>query len=175
MKVIDAANCLIEIARMTGSAPIDNLKLNKLLYFAQAQSLLERGTPLFPDSVQAWDYGPVVRRVYDAFKKYKSEPIESTSKQLDLQSICGEDLDLLIRIIKAYGVYTSSSLVSMTHAQGSPWQQSYQQGKSNTISNESIIEYHKSHPLQSTKVPVKRPSVGYRDQDGYLVLPKDFD
>ncbi len=175
MKAIDVANCMIEIAHMMGNDHIDNLKLNKLLYFAQAQSLLERGTPLFSDPVQAWDYGPVVRKVYNAFKSNGKDPIKSSSKSFNSQDFRGEDLDVIIRIIRAYGNFASSSLVEMTHAEGSPWKQSYQSGKSNTISNESIIAYHKSHPLRSSKAPIARTSIGYRDADGYLVLPADYD
>ncbi|HUZ03805.1 MAG TPA: type II toxin-antitoxin system antitoxin SocA domain-containing protein, partial [Acidobacteriaceae bacterium] len=39
---------------------ISNLKLQKLLYYAQAWHLALYGSPLFSDSIEAWVHGPVV-------------------------------------------------------------------------------------------------------------------
>ena len=44
--------------------PLTNLRLQKLLYYAQAWSLVVRESELFSDEVEAWRYGPVVPSVY---------------------------------------------------------------------------------------------------------------
>ena len=41
-------------------ADISNLKLQKLLYYAQGHYLARTGVPLFDDVIQAWAHGPVV-------------------------------------------------------------------------------------------------------------------
>ena len=47
-----------------------NLRLQKLLYFAQGWHLARFGRPLFDASIEAWPYGPVVPEVYRAYKEY---------------------------------------------------------------------------------------------------------
>src|SRR5690348_4499790 len=44
--------------------PLTNLRLHKLLYYAQAWSLVLRESELFSDDLQAWRCGPVVPAVY---------------------------------------------------------------------------------------------------------------
>ena len=43
---------------------ISNLKLLKLLYYAQGTFLALYGRPLFNESIEAWLHGPVVPDVY---------------------------------------------------------------------------------------------------------------
>ena len=42
---------------------IDEMKLHKLLYFAQRESIIQLDQPLFADSFQAWKYGPVLVQI----------------------------------------------------------------------------------------------------------------
>ena len=49
---------------------ISNLKMQKLLYYAQGHFLATYKKPLFDDKIEAWKYGPVVKEVYDKFKIY---------------------------------------------------------------------------------------------------------
>ena len=45
-------------------APLSNLKLQKLLYYAQGHYLGDHAKPLFEDEIEAWVHGPVVRSIY---------------------------------------------------------------------------------------------------------------
>jgi len=54
---------------------ISNLKLQKLIYYAQGIHLASEGTPLFPDRIEAWTYGPVVPTLYHHYKTYGSSGI----------------------------------------------------------------------------------------------------
>src|SRR5580693_2299753 len=47
---------------------LSNLKLQKLLYYAQGHYLAESGRSLFTDQLQAWSHGPVVPQVYYEYK-----------------------------------------------------------------------------------------------------------
>ena len=61
--VFDVAAYILERrGRMTA------MKLQKLVYYSQAWSLVWDGRPLFDDEVQAWVNGPVV---YDLFKAHQ--------------------------------------------------------------------------------------------------------
>lgn len=63
-RVLDVAIYIIS------SMQVDNLKLQKLLYYSQAVHLvMHDGKPLFDESIEAWAYGPVVRSVYNRYKR----------------------------------------------------------------------------------------------------------
>ena len=66
------ANHFVELLHDQGG--ISNLKLQKLLYYAQAWHLALYGEPLFRDRIEAWVHGPVVPPVFGAFKHNKWQP-----------------------------------------------------------------------------------------------------
>lgn len=75
MTTADAvAAYLIQLGHERGT-PINNRQLQRLLYYAQAWHLGERGFPLFTDKFQAWIYGPVIPRLYWIFDVYGWQPI----------------------------------------------------------------------------------------------------
>lgn len=47
---------------------IDEMKLHKLLYFAQREALIQLGRPLFDEPFFAWRYGPVLVEVRNHIK-----------------------------------------------------------------------------------------------------------
>ncbi|WP_172507385.1 Panacea domain-containing protein, partial [Enterococcus faecalis] len=47
---------------------INNLKLQKVMYYLQAKSLVETNEPLIDEELQKWKYGPVVPTVYHEYK-----------------------------------------------------------------------------------------------------------
>ena len=70
------AEYIIYFANLKKS-PISNLKLQKILYFNQAEFLVMKGVPCFNDEIEAWDFGPVVPKVYRKYKIYGSGDIPS--------------------------------------------------------------------------------------------------
>lgn len=61
-----------------------NLKLQKLLFYAQAFYLAICDRPLFDEDFQAWATGPVQPEVYHRFQHYKWNPIEDYPKKVEL-------------------------------------------------------------------------------------------
>ena len=51
-----------------GADGISNLKLQKLLYYAQSAYLALKNTPLFSNNIIAWNHGPVVEEIYQKYK-----------------------------------------------------------------------------------------------------------
>src|SRR5262245_19575381 len=54
---------------------ISNLKMQKLLYYAQAWHLVFFNKPLFKEEIEAWDLGPVVSEAYQEFKSFGNDPL----------------------------------------------------------------------------------------------------
>ena len=116
---------------------ITNLKLQKILYFAQAYYLSKIGKPLFSDSIKAWEYGPVVPEVYHKFKAKGSNPIIGEE---DKSSLSDENKETLKKIWGTFGGYSASKLVDVVHTH-TPWKDAYQT-TSKVISNKALKEYY---------------------------------
>ncbi len=109
---------------------ITNLKLQKILYFAQAYYLAKMNKPLFNDKIEAWEYGPVIPVVYHKYKSYKSSPIFS---EKDESSISKEDKIIIKKIWDTFGGYSASRLVDIVHAH-TPWKDA------NILANKTIYQ-----------------------------------
>ena len=57
-----------EYKRQSGEV-IDEMKLHKLLYFVQRESLAVTGEPMFSEEFEGWRYGPVCREVREYYSK----------------------------------------------------------------------------------------------------------
>ena len=156
---------------------LTNMKINKLLYYAQGHYLNKFGKPLFDDKIEAWDHGPVVPAVYHAYKGYGDNPIKNYD-QSSISQITPVIEDLLFNVARKYGKYTASALRNKTHAIGTPWDQVYRPNQTNIeIPLEVIRDYFAAHDdlCQETKQFKDVDFIGYRDADGVLVLPKEWD
>ena len=99
---------------------ISNLKLQKLLYYAQGIHLALYETPLFSDPIEAWQYGPVVDSVYQTYKcngadaiKIFDNPVENFSEQEE---------GTLQFVEKTFGQFSAWKLMDMTHEE-TPWKE----------------------------------------------------
>lgn len=118
---------------------ITNLKLQKILYFAQVHSLVKSNKPLFEQDIKAWQYGPVVGEVYDAYKQYRRRSI--LLKQ-DASNLPIEVKLFLQDVWYLFGSYSVGKLVRMTH-NDAPWQEAIKR-KDKTISQKELKAYYTS-------------------------------
>jgi len=136
LSALNVAAFFVELATESDENDLTNLKLQKLLYFAQGEHLSQFGKPLFHDDVEAWRLGPVVRAVYSEYKKCGAFPITVFDG-----STASASRDKLPEPIKAflkkrvwdkYGKYSARYLVSLTHKPGGPWRKFFQE-ESNAV------------------------------------------
>ena len=124
--------------------PVTPMQVQKLTYFCHAWMLGLGYGPLFQDAVESWRYGPVIRSLYHALKHYGSNCI--TQQLLDKPAAFTEQEERIIKVIwRQYGQLDGTRLSRMTHAAGSPWQQTYQKDeRSQIIHNHVIRDYYSS-------------------------------
>lgn len=100
---------------------ITNLKLQKLVYYAQAWYLANRSNELFEEDFEAWVHGPVIPELYKKYKEFGPRPI---IKELQLKNVekkfSKDTLDFLNEFIRVYMAYTAYQLELMVH-QEEPW------------------------------------------------------
>ena len=110
------ADYFIKRAHESGD-PITNLKLQKLVYYAEAWHLAIHGKPLTGEAFQAWIHGPVSRLLYARFKDNKWAPIVDEVTEPDLP---GAVVDVLKDVWEVYGGLSALDLERMTHSE-QPW------------------------------------------------------
>ncbi|MBI5345580.1 MAG: DUF4065 domain-containing protein [Chlamydiae bacterium] len=77
--VLDLARYFVHLGEKS-KRPLTNKKLQKLLYYAQAWSLVLRKKPIFDEPIEAWPHGPVVSKVYHHYKKFGFETIQEKNE-----------------------------------------------------------------------------------------------
>jgi len=122
---------------------LTNLKLQKLLYFAQAVSLSLNDTLLFRDRIEAWKFGPVVPSVYQELKKFGNAPVEMAMD--GVSTLSTEITSILEDVWSLYGKFASHELVNITHNH-LPWKQVYLSGIVNgEITPEGLKSYYANY------------------------------
>lgn len=119
---------------------ISNLKLQKILYFVQAEFLVSRNQPCFAEQIEAWDFGPVVPEVYQEYKIFGGSNIPVIGRVVNTAVISEADQELINGVVDECSRYSASALVDITHNQ-SPWVDAYVPGCNNVISQRSIRDY----------------------------------
>lgn len=149
-----------------------NLRLQKLLYFAQGWHLARYGKPLFEEEIEAWPYGPVVPEVYNAYKRYGRAGIAGALPDTDV--FTEEEFSLLLDVAREYDKFGTSSLIRMTHKIGSPW--SLVGGHGNIPRNLIRSCFNADRPLTSFRDVEQFADIYIpkRDEFGTPIIPADF-
>lgn len=110
---------------------ISNLKLQKLVYYAQGFSLALLDKPLFDEPIEAWMHGPVVASLYHRYSPYRSTSIPAPA-QFDATVFSREQRRLLDDVYEVYGQYSAWKLRQLTHAEA-PWKDNYEEGVASKV------------------------------------------
>ena len=122
---------------------LTNLKLQKLLYYAQGCVLAITDAPLFEEEFEAWEHGPVIPAIYNIYKSNGRQPINSEEK-FDRLSIPAQIDNILEEVYNEFGQFSAWKLRNMTHEE-TPWKST----KKNQIITKSIIkQYFKENYIQ---------------------------
>lgn len=134
MEALNVANYIID--NWSDEFEITNLKLNKLVYYSQVESLRKYNRPLFDDIVEAWQYGPVEPVVYHAFSFYGRNRI---NKSTGLAILDGISKKLIDSVMDKLGMLTAFDLVTLSHKPDGAWASVYSPDRDNPITPEAIL------------------------------------
>lgn len=143
------ANKFLELAKKADWS-LTPMQLLKLVYIAHGWMLGLHGRPLIKEKVEAWQYGPVIRSLYDAIRSFKSNPVEGLIDLRDApgsESIQGNlnhaEEKIVKDVFEGYGKLSALTLSRITHKKGSPWDRTYRPGSFGVeIPNDFILEYY---------------------------------
>lgn len=75
--------------------PINNMKLQKIMFFLNVKYLLDNNTELITySSFEKWSYGPAIKSVYKLYSSYYGKPI---IKILDYKYLTKSDGEYIVR------------------------------------------------------------------------------
>jgi uncharacterized phage-associated protein len=138
MPAHDIARYFVSLVDEEAGDSISNLKLQKLLYYAQGGHLAFYDVPLFAEAIKAWMHGPVVPQVYHEYKEFGAGPIRVD--RVDLERYPAPVRELLDEVNSVYGQFTAGKLRLMTHEEP-PWKETPQ---SETITHEKLKAFFKT-------------------------------
>ena len=93
-------------------------KLQKLIYYSQAWSLVWDDDALFPEEIEAWANGPVVRDLYDAHRReYRMSRLANG----DADVLTLDQRETVDAVLEFYGDKSPQWLSDLTHMED-PWQ-----------------------------------------------------
>lgn len=135
-RIIDVAQFIYDEYKKMANEVIDEMKLHKLLYFAQRESYAITGSPLFDGQLQGWRYGPVSPEVR---MHYTKDGMNAETQEINIESAY-----IVKNVLIEYGAIASWKLSQITHAELS-WQNSRiglasNQNGNRPITNDDIKE-----------------------------------
>lgn len=121
------------------------MKLQKLVYYAQAWSLVWDETPLFHERIEAWANGPVIPALYAVhrgqflLKRWPNGVASKLSKTAR---------ETILAVLRFYGPKPSQWLSDLTHAEA-PWLEARKglapgERGNREITHASLAEYYGS-------------------------------
>ena len=126
ISALDVANTFLDRAKSEG-IDITPMKLQKLIYIFYKDYLKETQEKLFDERFETWQYGPVLRSVYNVFKKYRANHIKEfyyfeNNKYSTIALPAGSVVKKIFdNVWKTYGMIDGIRLSEMTHQQGTAW------------------------------------------------------
>jgi uncharacterized phage-associated protein len=105
------------------------MKLEKLVYYSQAWSLVWDEQPLFPEAIEAWDKGPVVR---DLYRQHRRMPFVDRLERGDASALSDDQRASIAAVLAFYGRRTEWWLSELTHREP-PWLDARATGTTNPV------------------------------------------
>jgi uncharacterized phage-associated protein len=128
------------VLKGNGEHSVTQLKLQKLCYYAQGLHIAKFGEPLFSETIEAWDYGPVVVELRQIHSHRGAETISPYEPAFGKSIVYESITELLDKVWGRLGNHSAGELVDMTHAEA-PWIEAYGQGQNTKISEELMGSY----------------------------------
>lgn len=128
--VMNVAAYVFQRYRDDYGTEIDEMKLHKLLYFAQRESLIQTNEPLFEATFYGWKYGPVLKEIRGAYREHWLDDYNTND-------IAPRIAGIMDRVFASYAEKNSWSLSRLTHGELS-WKNSRENIRPNANGNQPM-------------------------------------
>ena len=149
---IEIANQFVDLSLRDGVDDLTPMKIQKLVFYAHGWHWAIFDSPLIDEQVEAWEYGPVIPRLYSNLREYGNQPITEHLRTVNFGSDfdwskfewiepgigCQENatadeksnaIALTEAVWKKFKGYSAIQLSNMTHMLGTPWAETVSETK----------------------------------------------
>ncbi|HEY2839781.1 MAG TPA: type II toxin-antitoxin system antitoxin SocA domain-containing protein [Pirellulales bacterium] len=113
------AERIIDLCNRYGDV-VTNLRLQKLLYYAQAWYLAIYGAPLFQEEFEAWPNGPMQPLVFGKYRHFGSRPIDAPAGVARLPK---QEEKHIADLLQSYGRLSGFEIEQLSREE-TPWRES---------------------------------------------------
>ena len=138
------ANEFLKLAEADGRG-LTPMQVLKLVYIAHGWNLGLHGRDLIDQPVEAWQYGPVIRDLYNSMKGFGGGPVQGPLAPgfgARAEDLTPTESDLVRQVYGLYGHMNGVALSRITHADNTPWQQTYRPGIHGCVIPRDMIADH---------------------------------
>ena len=140
VSVFDVAAFIIKLM-----GEMSTMKLQKLVFYCQAWSLVWDEKPLYSEKIEAWANGPVVKELFDY---HRGAYIINNISIGNPDCLDSNQKDTVNQVLKTYGDKSAQWLIELTHLE-KPWIQarkglSLNERGNREIAHDAIVEYYSS-------------------------------
>lgn len=145
--VFDVARYILDRLGAENKVPVTTWKLQKLVYYSQAWSLVWDDAPLFDEKIKAWANGPVCTDLYGVHKG-AFQISQLPNEKGNVAALSADQKVTIDKVVEYYGSKTAQYLSELTH-QERPWIDARGDLKpgergNNEIKLDSMAEYYGS-------------------------------
>ena len=155
------ANYFLQLDSERVEPDVTQMKLHKIMYFAQANYMGATGSRLFSSRIEASPRGPIARAIYSNFKKFRKEIIvaddsyflETHAEQSN--DIPEFEMEYLRDVWDKFSEYSAIKLQRMIH-EDTPWKKYHESGAQHiVIPDDEIEDWYRYHAPLGNLVPVR--------------------
>jgi uncharacterized phage-associated protein len=142
----DVANYFLKRQVVEEGDLMTNLKLQKLVYYAQGFYLAMTSNPLFNEPIEAWAHGPVCVPLYHEYKGYESGAIP-VPVDVNAHILFDEKQHEVLDMVQTYfGQFSAWKLSNMTHEEPT-WTNAFYRAKKE-ITHKEMRDYFKTQLIE---------------------------
>ena len=116
---------------------MESVRLQKLLYYAQAWHLVTMDSPLYEDDITAFEYGPVVYSVWDKYRYKRTITRRTVVGNPD--ALTETEQEVVDAVVEVYRKIDPFDLADLTH-QEDPWVDAWSGDK--RITHSAMRDYY---------------------------------
>ena len=123
---------------------LTNMQLQKLVFLAHGYALGLTGLSMYHNNTHAWQWGPVIPRLYKALQKFGSGRVTGPIAVDDPSESLDETQTVVLKgVLEVYKKFSGAQLSDITHRPGSPWSKTWETDKFGVIPIDDIRDYYK--------------------------------
>ena len=136
------ANEFIKLAQEEGKS-LTNMQLQKLVFLSQGYTLAILDHPLYYHNTHAWQWGPVIPKLYKPLQKFGRSLVTDQLEADDTLPQDSEEMEIVRAVWEGYGHLSGGQLSALTHKPNTPWSTTWESNQFGVIPEDLIAEHYK--------------------------------